>query len=183
MLASLAVGIAAYRLTGPLARALERATHGASTTRLALVAVARRPEPAAATVAFLAVAVGLAVFAGSYRATLERGQRDQAAFAVPLDATVTTGRSLVTPLDAAPLASYAAIAPDATVLPVLRRNATVPSVGAQPLRVEVLAVPACGPARAAWRDDYAPTSADRPGRGAGAGAVRVAWPRRRCPRA
>ena len=95
VLASLVVGILAYRIVGPLARLGERATRGASTPRLALVAIARRPEAAAATVAFLAVSIGLAVFAESYRATLERGQRDQAAFAEPLDATVTAGRSLV----------------------------------------------------------------------------------------
>jgi hypothetical protein len=158
VLASLVVGIVAYRIVGPLARLGERATRGASTARLALVAIARRPEPAAATVAFLAVSIGLAVFAESYRATLERGQHDQAAFAEPLDATVTAGRALVPPLDAASIEQYASVQPGAVALPVLRRNATVPSVGTLPLRVEVLGVPASGLGDLRWRSDYADRS-------------------------
>ena len=35
--------------------------------------------------AFLVVSIGLAVFAGTYRATLEQGRRDQAAFALGAD--------------------------------------------------------------------------------------------------
>ena len=57
----------------------------------------------ALVIAFITAALGLAVFALSYRATLTTGEADQAAFAVPLDFTVTESSALVNPLDAAPL--------------------------------------------------------------------------------
>jgi hypothetical protein len=53
--------------------------------RLAAVSLARRGGAALVASAFLVVSVGVALFVVSYRATLERGQRDQAAFAVPAD--------------------------------------------------------------------------------------------------
>ena len=56
--------------------------------RLAALSLARHPGHAAVAAAFLLVSVGLAVFAESYRTTLERGQEEQAAFAVPLDFTL-----------------------------------------------------------------------------------------------
>ena len=55
---------------------------------------------------FLVVSLGLALFAETYRATLVRGQHDQAAFAVPRDLVVSEDLTkLVTVTDAAPLAA------------------------------------------------------------------------------
>ena len=72
--------------------------------RLAALSLARRPGRAALVVVFLVVCVGLGLFAQTYRTTLRAGQADEAAFAVPLDFSVTeTGGTLVSPLEAAPL--------------------------------------------------------------------------------
>ena len=71
--------------------------------RLALVSLGRQGGRPALVIAFITAALGLAVFALSYRATLTTGEADQAAFAVPLDFTVTESSALVNPLDAAPL--------------------------------------------------------------------------------
>ena len=50
---------------------------------------------------FLAVSVGLATFALSYRATLDSSSAERAAYAVPLDFTLNEGAALVAPRDAA----------------------------------------------------------------------------------
>jgi hypothetical protein len=42
------------------------------------------------------VTIALLVFAAAYGATLDRGARDEAAFAVPLDVTLTPGRLFAT---------------------------------------------------------------------------------------
>lgn len=88
--------------------------------RLGLSGAARRPLRAVATVAFLAAATGIVVFAGGYRATLSQGAEDQAAFAVPVDATLHVGPPLRRPVDVAPLADYEALAPGTVAGPVLR---------------------------------------------------------------
>ena len=80
---------AAARLLPPGLRLLARvAPSRAVAVQLAAVTAARRPGAAAATVAFLVVSVSLAVFAYGYRETLERGQREQAAFAIGADIVV-----------------------------------------------------------------------------------------------
>lgn len=93
--------------------------------RLGLSGAARRPLRAVATVAFLAAATGIVVFAGGYRATLDQGAEDQAAFAVPLDAAVNVGPSLRRPLDVASLADYEGLAPAVVAGPVLRTTSGV----------------------------------------------------------
>src|SRR5581483_8147806 len=99
--------VAAVRLLRPLMRVGERASRRApNAVRLALLALARAPVRTAATAAFLVVSLGLALFAVTYRSTLERGARDQAAFSVPLDFTVTEGQRLVLPLEAASVERY-----------------------------------------------------------------------------
>jgi len=79
-----AAAVAFARLLAPGLRALGRA-RGPLPLRLAAVSLARRGGTALVASAFLVVSVGVALFAVTYRATLERGQRDQAAFAVPAD--------------------------------------------------------------------------------------------------
>jgi hypothetical protein len=93
--------------------------------RLGLSGAARRPLRAVATVAFLAAATGIVVFAGGYRATLAQGAEDQAAFAVPLDARLHIGRALRRPLDVAPLTGFAALAPGTAGGSVLRTTAGI----------------------------------------------------------
>ncbi|MEO9177169.1 MAG: hypothetical protein ABI317_16770, partial [Gaiellales bacterium] len=120
-LVALSTGVLLARLLGPLTRLAERAGRGAAAApRLALLALARGRARTSATAAFLAVSTGLAVFAAVYGATLSEGDRDQAAFRVPLDFTAAQGTSLTRPLDAASLAAWRGIAPGAVALPVLR---------------------------------------------------------------
>ena len=70
--------------------------------------------------AFLVVSFGLALFAESYRATLVRGERDQAAHRVPLDFVVREDlRRLIPVHDAASLERFRAL-PGVEVAPVLR---------------------------------------------------------------
>ena len=87
-------------------------------------AVGPRP-PAPADAAVSVGPSGLALFAVSYRATLDDGARDEAAFAVPLDFSLTEGSQLVLPLQAASLSRYESLAPGVGAYPVLRRTASV----------------------------------------------------------
>lgn len=78
------LAVAAARLLGPLLRVLERASRRApASVRVALLSLARSPGEAALAVVFFVLAVGIAVFAFAYRATLLQGERDQARYAVP----------------------------------------------------------------------------------------------------
>ena len=155
-LVAFVAAVAAGRLIAPLMRAAERAARrGPSALRLALLALARAPSRTIATAAFLLVSVGLALFAGSYRATLERSARDEAAFAVPLDYVLSEGSQLVLPLDAAPLSRYRTLG---TPYPVLRRSATVAGSGTSFLSPTLLGVPASAVARLHWRSDFSSLS-------------------------
>ncbi len=104
-------------LTGLAQRTVPRRALAA---RLGLAAAAGRPLRPVATAAVLTAAVAASVFAGAYRATLDRGAADQAAYAVPTDARVLTGRDLTRPPDAAPPDVLAQRLPGATGFPVLR---------------------------------------------------------------
>jgi len=166
-LVSFVAAVAAGRLIAPLMRAAERAARRAPTAlRLALLALARAPSRTVSTAAFLLVSVGLALFAASYRATLERSARDEAAFAVPLDYVVSEGSRLVPPLDAAPLSRYRAIG---TPYPVLRRSVTVAGSGTSTLNPTLLGLPADTLAHLHWRSDFSRTSPAELGRRIGAG--------------
>lgn len=95
--------------------------------RLGVGAVAGRPLRPAATAALLTAAVAAATFAASYRATLEAGAADQAAYAVPLDARLVVGRAGQRPQDAvgpAVLREVTGGRPGA-VVPVVRAAASV----------------------------------------------------------
>jgi hypothetical protein len=145
--------VTAGRLLGPAMRLGERWTRSASAAlHLAFLALARAPARTVATVAFLIVSIGLALFAAGYRATLEDGARDEAAYAVPLDYTLSEGPRLVLPLDAAPLSSYSRTGIRA--YPVLRRTATVAGAGTSALAPTVLGIPAEAIAKLHWRSDY-----------------------------
>ena len=106
-LIALAAAIIVARLFPPLARAVSgRLTRGLA-TRLAAAGLARGSGAAVVTVSFLTIAFSLALVAEGYRSTLSRGEREQAAFAVPLDATVREDfGTLVRVFDAASLERF-----------------------------------------------------------------------------
>jgi len=101
-LVGFAAAVAVARVVPPGLRLLERvAPRGALSFRLAALALARRPGQVVVAVGFVAVAIGLALFAETYRWTLVRGEHDQAAFAVPADYVVKEDLSQLIPVDAA----------------------------------------------------------------------------------
>jgi hypothetical protein len=159
VLIAFAAAVAVGRLLGPGLRLAERASRrGRVDVRLAFLALARAPARTGVAAAFLVVSLGVALFASSYRSTLEQSQRDPAAYQVPLDAVVTEGDQLVQPLDAAPLSRYQALAGGVTALPVIRQTAEVAGSGTQRLSPTVLGVPASGLPDLRWRSDDAADS-------------------------
>src|SRR5439155_2168371 len=72
--------------------------HGSAPVRLAALSLARHPGRAAVAVGFLVVSLGLALFAEAYRATLVRGQSDQASFAAPVDDIVSEDLTRLVPV-------------------------------------------------------------------------------------
>jgi hypothetical protein len=144
-LVALATGVALARLIGPLTRLAERAGRGASAApRLAVLALARGRARTSATAAFLAVSTGLAVFAAVYGATLSEGDRQQAAFRVPLDYTASQGTSLTRPLDAASLADWRGLAAGTLALPVQRLSSDVLLRDGSLVSPDLLGIPATG---------------------------------------
>ena len=155
ILVSFVAAVAAVRLLHPVTRLAESAARQSRIElRLALLALSRAPVRTTATAAFLLVSLGLGLFAVSWRATLERGAQDEAAFAVPLDFTLSEGPKLVLPLEASTLAGYGALAPGTRAYPVLRRSADVPGIGTSILSPTVLGLPADAISRLHWRSDF-----------------------------
>ncbi len=155
----IAGGLVAARILGPLMVLGERlARRGSIALRLALLALARSPARTATAGAFLVVTIALIVFAAAYSATLERGARDEAAFAVPLDVTLISGTSLVEPLDAAPLSAYERLGQRVRAYPVLRTTANAVGAGTSVESPTVLGIPSDAFARLRWRSDYADRS-------------------------
>jgi hypothetical protein len=159
-LAAVAAGAVVARLAGPLLRLLGRGLRrGPVAVRLALVSLGRQGGRPALVIAFITAALGLAVFALSYRDTLTTGEADQAAFAVPLDFNVTESSALVNPLDAAPIVAYRALARHARAVaaPIIRISAAVPGSGI-PAQPALLGIPAGLLPELRWRSDYAGSS-------------------------
>jgi hypothetical protein len=155
-LVTFVAAVACARLLRPALVLLERASRGRSVSlRLAALSLARHPGHAAVAAAFLLVSVGLAVFAESYRTTLERGQEEQAAFAVPLDFTLTEDLNRLIPVrEAAPAATLAKLGDgSARAEPVLRVAGNVSTGGRT--GITVLGIdPETIPALPGWRDDF-----------------------------
>ena len=120
-LVTFAAAVLVARLLRPTLRLIERLARGRSLgLRIASLSLARNPGYAVAATAFLVVSFGLALFAESYRATLARGERDQAAHQVPLDYVVREDlRRLIPVQDAAPISRFGAL-PGVEAAPVLR---------------------------------------------------------------
>jgi hypothetical protein len=103
--------IAAAKLFRPLARLLAERARGRPVLRLASIGLARGTGAAVVALAFLTIAFGLALLAEGYRGTLSRGEREQAAFQVPLDVVVQEDLSaLVRVFDAATVGRFDALA-------------------------------------------------------------------------
>jgi len=176
-LCALAAGVIVLRLSGVALMAGERlARRGPLAVRVAFVDLARRPGLPSLWVAFVAVAVGLGGFALCYRATLVRSAADQAAAAVPLDATVSPGPSFATPLTLASRDRWDALS-HGIAWPVRRTQATFVS-GDASVTVPALGVPAAALARMhGWRASDAPVPLRAlAARLAPAGPVRVPGP-------
>jgi hypothetical protein len=159
--------LASFALTVLLARVLEpgvklavhAARRGPSSLLVALLTLYRAPRRTAGIVGFLAVSIGLAAFALSYRATLATSSAQSAAYDVPLDYTLTAGPALVAPQDVATLQRYRSLAGGVGAWPILRQTAEVAESGATPATPDVIGVPA--PALKlihGWRSDFSPDS-------------------------
>lgn len=110
-LLAVVAAIAVARVFPAIARWWSERRRSALSARLAAVGLARGPGGAVATVAFLTIAFALALLAGGYRATLVQGERDQAAFEVPLDVVVREDlQNLVRVFDVASERSFARLA-------------------------------------------------------------------------
>ncbi len=124
-LIALAAAVLVARVFPFAARLWADSSRGRVSTRLAAVGLARGPGAAVATVAFLTIAFALALLAEGYRATLSRGDREQAAFAVPHDIVVRENlQNLVPVYDVASAARFGELAGrGGAAFPVLRVNA------------------------------------------------------------
>src|SRR5262249_15652330 len=123
---AVAAAILVARIFPVAARRWADRRRGRISTRLAAVGLARGPGAAVATVAFLTIAFALALLAEGYRATPIRGDREQAAFSVPLDLVVREDlRNLVRVFDTAPPSRFERLAgPGGASYPVLRIDAS-----------------------------------------------------------
>ncbi|MGH3133873.1 MAG: hypothetical protein ACRDNY_09090 [Gaiellaceae bacterium] len=121
-LVALVAAIVVARLLPALARLAVDRPRGPLSLRLAALGVAHGSGAAVVTVAFLTIAFGLALLAEGYRATLTRGEREQAAFQAPLDVVAREDLgSLVRVFEAAPLERFRRLAgPGGNAYPVLR---------------------------------------------------------------
>jgi hypothetical protein len=155
-LVCLSAGLVLFRASGAILRSAEKlARRGSLTLRLALVGLGRAPGTAGLAIAFLAIATALAGFGLSFRATLLRGAADQAANRVPLDALVSSGSSLSTPLELAPLAHWRSLSGGA-VFAVRRTQANYPDGGGT-ATVPALGIPAAAlPLLHGWRSSDGP---------------------------
>lgn len=155
-LIALAAGVVLARLLLPGLRLAEHlAPRRWIWLRFALLSLARSPGTATVAVVFVALSVGLAVFAATYRSTLLRNEADRAAFEVPLDFTVRREPTLTSrPVTTRPVGD--AYAARFGAVPVIRRSGEVPSL--ERLQVTVLGVPGAALHRLRWRDDFADRS-------------------------
>jgi hypothetical protein len=146
------LAVAAARLLAPLLRLLEWTGRRApAPVRLALLSLARAPGRVLLSVVFFVLSVGVALFAIAYRATLVRGEQEQARYAVPAPFVLQENLGqLVTVQQAATLQQYASVG---QVTPVLRDSGYVS--GGPGRDFTLVALPARTlPAIGGWRSDF-----------------------------
>jgi FtsX-like permease family protein len=142
------LAVATARLLSPAFRLLERAArHARPSLRVALLSLARAPGDVVLTVVFFVLSIGIAVFAFSYRATLVRGEHEQARYAVPAPFVLQEdlGR-LVTVQQAGLPATYPAT-------PVLRDSGYVSGNHGRDFTLVALPADALGSIDG-WRSDF-----------------------------
>ncbi|HEY7795694.1 MAG TPA: FtsX-like permease family protein [Gaiellaceae bacterium] len=154
-LITFAAAVLVARLLRPALRLLERlARRRALGLRLASLSLARNPGYAVVATAFLVVSFGLALFAESYRSTLARGERDQAAQRVPLDYVLREDlRRLIPVQDAAPLERFSLAGAEAA--PVLRLTGSVGRLEGETGITLLGLPPQTLPHLHGWRESYA----------------------------
>jgi hypothetical protein len=147
VLALTAAALLAARLWVPLASVVSRHLPASSVAaRLAASSAVRRPLRTVVTVGFVTAAVGAVVFAGAYRATLQSGSADTAAFDVPADARLTAG-----PQGDDPVALQARVPLPGPAYAVLRTVAGVRTSATSGDAVQVLGLdPAALPLVSRW---------------------------------
>jgi len=146
------------RVLEPALRLGERLVRRRSVpARLAFLSLARNPGHAGVAAAFLVVSLGLTLFAETYRATLVRGQADQAAFALPADYVLReTPTSPVRVTDVATPAALAEVGTQA--VRVIRRSGSISGLNTG-RGVNVLGLPASEvPEIDGWRGDFSGSS-------------------------
>jgi len=176
--------VALSRLLPAAFLALERLTPPrALSARLAALALVRNPGYAAVAAAFVAVSLGLALFASAYRSTLARGQYDQARFATGADFVLREDPSRLIPVrDAVSSAPLRQLGSGVKASMVTRLSGSIG--GAR--EVTGIAVLGLDPASMAsvdgWRDDFAaqplPTLVGRVAAGRPIGLTGPLLPRR-----
>jgi hypothetical protein len=147
------LAVVAARLLTPLLRLTEWSGRRAPPSlRLALLSLARSPGRVVLSVVFFTLSVGIALFAVAYRATLERGEQEQARYAVPAPFVLQESLTqLVTVQQAAPAKQYASLG---HVTPVLRDSGYV--AGGAGRDFALLALPSSAIAHVdGWRSDFA----------------------------
>ena len=155
LIAFVAAVVAARVLAPGLAVLGRWGRRGAAPVRLAALSLARHPGRAVVAVAFLVVSLGLALFAEAYRATLVRGQNDQASFAAPVDDIVGEDLTKLIPVfQTAPLPRFAAAVPGTRAFAVVRQSGNVRRLEGTE-GVTVLGVPASQLTTLRWRHDNA----------------------------
>ncbi len=157
-LVTFAAAVLVGRGLRPALRLAERLSRGRSLgLRLASLSLSRNPGYAVVATAFLVVSFGLALFAESYRATLARGERDQAAHRVPLDYVVREDlRRLIPVQDAASLDRFRELGVE--VAPVLRVTGSVARLEGESGITLLGLPPATLPELHGWRDSDASAS-------------------------
>jgi hypothetical protein len=150
------LAVAAARLLEPLLRLLEwTGRRSPAPIRLALLSLARSPGRVLLSVVFFVLSVGVALFAIAYRATLVRGEHEQALYAVPAPFVLQESlERLVTVQQAATPKQYAALG---RVTPVLRDSGFVS--GGPGRDFTLLALPERAlPSIDGWRPDFSTQS-------------------------
>ena len=162
VLVGFAAAVAAARLLPVGLRLLERAVpKDALAFRLAALSLARRPGYAAVAVGFVVVSISLALFTETYRSTLVRGQREQAAYAIPADDVVREDLSQLVPVRSAVTPEVErSLGPGVSVEPVTRLTGSIQGA-ADVTGIAVLGLK--GPALRridGWRGDFSSNSPD-----------------------
>lgn len=140
------LAVVAARLLAPVLRALEWiGRRGPVSVRLALLSLARSPGRVLLSVVFFVLSVGVALFAFAYRATLERGETEQARYAVPAPYVLQE--------DLNKLVTVQQAVPPGIGTPVLRDNGFV--TANRGIDFTLLALPTSSiPAVDGWRSDF-----------------------------